>query len=219
MRSREHLSEAICDIGRRLYARGLVAATEGNISARLPFDQVLCTPTQICKGLMQPRDLCLVRLDGSQVSIGRRRSSEILLHLELYRANPAIQAVVHCHPPHATAFAVSQQPVTPGVLPEAELFLGDVPTIDYATPGTPDLARALAPHAGSAVCAILKNHGAVAWGDSLEQAFWRAEILEAYCRVLYLACAFGPMDVLTESERQRLRAMRANFDSPTTPRR
>lgn len=214
MPSRPQLEEAICDIGRRLYARGLVAATEGNISARMPFDQVLCTPTLICKGLMKPRDLCLVRLDGSQVSVGRRRSSEVLLHLELYRANPAIQAVIHCHPPHVTAISVAQQPVVPGVLPEAELFLGDVPILDYATPGSAELARLAAPVAATAVCAILKNHGAVAWGNSLEQALWRAEILEAYCRVLYLARALGPMDVLTQSEREKLRALRANFDSP-----
>jgi len=184
----------ICAIGRRLYQRGLVAASEGNISCRLGTDRVLCTPTMISKGQMRPADLCIVGLDGRQIWGGRAATSELQVHLELYRARADIQAVVHAHPPHATAFAVTPRTVPPGILPEFDIFLRHVPIVPYVTPGTLALARKLRPHAMEACVAILKNHGAVSWDRSLERALWWMEMLDAYCRVLLLARPLGSLD-------------------------
>src|SRR5437773_11811618 len=121
------LKEQICEIGRRVYAKGFAAANDGNISIRLNDRQVLCTPTMVSKGYLKPDDLCVVDYEGKQLRGTRKRSSEILLHLSVYKHNPEINAVVHCHPPHATAFAVAGEPIPKCVLPEVEVFRGEVP--------------------------------------------------------------------------------------------
>ena len=130
------LREEICDIGRRLHERGFVAAWDGNVSHRLPDGTFLCTPTLCSKGRLRPDELCVVDAAGRQLSGPRARTSEILLHLVIYRERPDVNAVVHAHPPHATAFAVSGTPIPSGVLAEVEYFLGVVPTVPYETPGT-----------------------------------------------------------------------------------
>ena len=117
----------ICDIGRRMYDRQFVAGNEGNLSIRIDEDRVLCTPTLISKGFMEPDDLCVVDLNGEQISGKRRRTSEVQLHLEIYRKRDDVRSVVHCHPPHATAFAISREPIPVGVLPEPDILLGEVP--------------------------------------------------------------------------------------------
>src|SRR2546421_10446928 len=128
MNVNEHkLKEQICDIGRRLYNKGFAAANDGNISIRLNDKEILCTPTMVSKGYLKPEDLCVVDYDGKQLRGTRKRSSEILLHLSVYKHNPAVQAVAHCHPPHATAFAVAHEPIPKCVLPEGEGVLGEVP--------------------------------------------------------------------------------------------
>src|SRR5215211_4486629 len=117
------LKEEICEIGRRVYNKGFAAANDGNISYRIGPNEVLCSPTMICKGFMTPDDICMVDLDGKQLAGKRKRTSEILLHLAIMRAKPEIKAVVHCHPPHATAFGVAREPIPQCVLPEVEVFL------------------------------------------------------------------------------------------------
>src|SRR5262245_22493927 len=140
------LRDAVCDIGRRLHERGFVAAWDGNISHRLPDGSFLCTPTMCPKGRLRPDELCTVDADGRQLGGPRARTSEILLHLAIYRHRPDVRAVVHAHPPHATAFAVTGEPVPNGVLPEVEYFLGTVPTVPYQTPGTAKFAESVVPY-------------------------------------------------------------------------
>ena len=123
----ENLKQQICEIGRRVYQKGFAAANEGNISARAGDDLVLCTPTLTCKGFMTPDDICMVDMKGQQVAGNKKATSEVLLHLNIYRQRPDVASVVHCHPPHATAFAVAREPVPMGVLPEPDIFLGEVP--------------------------------------------------------------------------------------------
>ena len=196
-------------MGRRLYQRGLVAGSEGNISCRLEHGRILCTPTSICKGFMKPADLCVVDRSGERQSGNRQPTSEILLHLELYHGCAATQAVIHSHPPHVTAFAASRRAVAGGVLPEADVFLGEtIPLVRYETPGTSAFARLIRPHARPQGCAVLCNHGAVVWGTSLEEAWRLTEILEAYCRVLWLSEAFGGARVLPARKRLELRRIR-----------
>ncbi len=186
----------ICDIGRRLYARGFAAGNDGNISYRLSENSVLCTPTLICKGFMREDDLCIVDLEGRQRSGQRKRTSEILLHLEIYKADASIKSVVHCHPPHATAFGVARLDIPTCVLPEVEIFLGVTPRSDYETPGGQSFAETVRPFVGTANTIVLSNHGTVSWGVSVEQAYWKTEILDAYCRILLLARQLGHVERL-----------------------
>src|ERR1700674_5159153 len=122
------LKQQICEIGRRLYNKGFAAANDGNISVRLNDKEILSTPTMVSKGFMKPEDVCKVDYEGNQLAGTRKRSSEVLLHLAIYKNRPDVNAVVHCHPPHATAFAVAGELIPKCVWPEVEVFLGEAPT-------------------------------------------------------------------------------------------
>jgi len=205
----EQLKQNICDIGKRLYQRGLVAGTDGNITVRLTDSEVLCTPTMLCKGFMEPRDICVVDLAGDQLAGTRKRTSEVLLHLEILQARPDVQGVVHCHAPHATAFAVTGTPVPRAVMPEAEFFLGEVPIAPYETPGTAAFAKTVLPFVQCTNACLLANHGVVCYADSLDQAYTLTEILDAYCRILLLAAQQGPVQSLPPAKCQELAELRA----------
>ena len=153
------LREQMCEIGRRVYAKGFAAANDGNISYRLGEDRVLCTPTRVSKGFMKPDDLCIVDMDGKQVSGKRKRSSEILLHLTIMKARPDVRSCVHCHPPHATAFAVAHEPIPKCILPEFEVFLGEVAISPYETPGGQTFADTVLPYVKDTDTILLANHG------------------------------------------------------------
>lgn len=198
------LKELICAIGRRVYDRGFAAANDGNISIRLNDKEVLCTPTMICKGFMKPDDLCVVDYEGKQLRGRKRRTSEILLHLAIYKARPDVNAVVHCHPPHATAFAVAQEPIPKCILPEVEVFLGEVPMARYETPGTQKFAETVLPFVKDCNTIILANHGTVSFGPDLEKAYWNTEIVDSYCRILILAKQLGRVNYFTEEQTREL---------------
>src|SRR6516165_6580251 len=194
------LKEQICEIGRRVYAKGFAAANDGNISIRLNDREVLCTPTMVSKGYLKPEDLCKVDYEGKQLAGTRKRSSEILLHLAVYKHNPKVNAVVHCHPPHATAFAVAQEPIPKCVLPEVEVFLGEVPIAIYETPGTQKFAETVVPVVKGCNTVILANHGTVSFGPTLENAYFNTEIIDAYCRILILARQLGRVNYFTDEQ-------------------
>jgi len=198
------LKQQVCEIGRRVYARGFAAANDGNISVRLNDKEVLCTPTMMCKGFMKCEDMCKVDYEGKQIAGTRKRSSEILLHLAIYKQRPDVKAVVHCHPPHATAFAVAGEPVPKCVLPEVEVFLGEVPTAVYETPGTQKFADTIVPHLKSSNTIILSNHGTVTFGPDLEKAYWNSEIIDAYCKILILAKQIGRVNYFTQGQTKEL---------------
>jgi L-fuculose-phosphate aldolase len=207
MNERE-LREAICEVGRRLHERGFVAAWDGNISARLPDGSFLCSPTMCSKGRLTPESLCVVDDAGGQLSGSRNRTSEILLHLSIYRHRPDVNAVVHSHAPHATAFAISGRPVPTGVLAEAEYFLGPVPTAPYTLPGTQLFADSVVSFLPGARALILANHGAVTFGPTLELAWGYTEVLDAYCRVLLLSRTIGPPVRLSDGQTAELAELR-----------
>jgi L-fuculose-phosphate aldolase len=190
------LKEAICDVGRRIYARGFAAANAGNITCRLNEGEVLCTPTMHCKGFLTPGDLCLIDMTGRQLAGKKKRSSEALMHLEILKARPDVSCVVHCHPPHATAFAVTHEPIPQAVMPEVEVFLGEVPITKYETPGGKKFAETVLPFVHKTNVMILANHGTVSYGESPERAYWLTEILDSYCRILILTRQLGPLQYL-----------------------
>ncbi|MGD8454343.1 MAG: class II aldolase/adducin family protein [Phycisphaerae bacterium] len=199
----------MCEIGRRAYAHHLVGATEGNFSARLDDGRVLCTPTGLSKGLLTPDDLCLLDPAGRQIDGRRRPSSEIPMHLAVYRAAPAVRAVIHTHPPYATAFAVAGDTDLANVLPEGDIFLGPVPLVPYQTPGTPEMGEALLPFLADHVAALLQNHGALTWAGDLEAAYILTETLEALCRAVFLARQIGHVRRIPDNLRPPLATLRA----------
>ncbi|MGD0382999.1 MAG: class II aldolase/adducin family protein [Thermoguttaceae bacterium] len=207
----QKIKQEICDIGDRLYKKGFAAANDGNISYRIAENQVLCTPTMICKGYMKPDDLCIVDMDGKQISGKRKRTSEIMLHLAIMKERPEIKSVVHCHPPHATAFGIAREPVPQCVLPEVEIFLGDVPITKYEIPGGKDFADTILPFVHKTNVIILANHGTVSFGETVEKAYWWTEILDAYCRMLMLARSLGNINYFTEPEAKALLELKGKW--------
>jgi len=218
MMSEFQLRKQICQIGKGLYDRQFVAANDGNISARLSDREVLATPTGVSKGSLQPSQLAVCDLDGRQVSGRERISSEILLHLAIYQANPKVQGVVHAHPPYATAFGVANVQIPTCILPEIEIALGVVPIADYETPGTQACADAVARHANDAWTAIMKNHGVVSWGQSLKMAHFRMEMVDSYCRILMLSRQLGNVDRLSDPQVKELLEARSRYGMPPDPR-
>lgn len=219
MADERKIRQEICDIGQRLYARGFAAGNDGNISYRLSDNVVVCTPTQICKGFMKTDDLCTVDMDGKQLSGKRKRTSEVLLHLEIYRGDPAAKSVVHCHPPHATAFGLARVDIPSCILPEVEVFLGIVPRAEYETPGGESFARTVRPFVGQANTVVLSNHGTVSWGPSVERAYWYTEILDGYCHVLLLARQIGNIERLPDAKVHELLDLKEQFGAGHDPRR
>lgn len=204
MLSPEEAKHQICDIGRRIYNRGFSAANEGNLSVRLGENEVLCTPTMHCKGFMTPDDIATVDMEGNQTAGTRPRSSEVLMHLAIMKARPEIKAIVHCHPPHATAFAVAREPIPAGIIPEVEIFLGEVPLAPYALPGTPALGASVLPFVDKANVVLLANHGTVSYDTTIERAYWWTEILDNYCKMLIAAKTLGRVIPLTREQATEL---------------
>jgi L-fuculose-phosphate aldolase len=210
------IKDWICEVGRRVYAKGFAAANDGNISYRIGENEVLCSPTMICKGFMTPDDVCMVDLDGNQLAGKKKRTSEILLHLSIMKERSDVKAVVHCHPPHATAFAVTREAIPQCILPEIEVFMGEVPLAPYETPGGQKFADTVKPFLKATNTIILTNHGTVTFGKTLEEAYWKTEILDAYCRILILSKQLGGVTYLDERESRELLDLkkRLGFDDP-----
>lgn len=180
----EVAKERICDIGRRLWQRAYVDGNGGNISTKVGDNLVLCTPTLVSKGFMKPSDICLVDMDGNQLMGEKERTSEILMHLAIMRAQPKAKACVHCHPPHATAFAVAGVKPPSCLVPEMEVFCGEVAVAGYDTPGTKEMADKVAALADCHNTILMANHGVVSWSSDVEDAYFKMEILEAYCKTV-----------------------------------
>lgn len=214
------LKKDICEIGQRIYNRQFAAANDGNITVRIGENEVLCTPTMHCKGFLKPDDIATIDMEGNQLAGRKKRSSEALLHLEIYKKRPDVKSVVHCHPPHATAFAVAREPIPQCVLPEVEVFLGDVPITKYETPGGKAFAETILPFVEKTNVIILANHGTVSYGESVERAYWWSEILDAYCRILMMARGLGKINYFTEDKERELLELKQNWgwtDPRNTP--
>ncbi|MFP4144278.1 MAG: class II aldolase/adducin family protein [Phycisphaeraceae bacterium] len=214
----QRLKEDMCEIGRRIWQRGFCAGNEGNHSVRISEDRFLCTPTGISKGFLDPEDICVVDASGEQCEAnrrGRKRTSEVLVHLAIYKKRPDVGAVIHSHPAHAVAFCLAGMPLPEGIHPEAEVFLGKVPIAAYATPGTPALSESILPLIGPETNTILMgNHGSVSCGDDLTQAYYRLEILDNYCRQLILARQLGQVNQLNNQQIQELLKVKESFGFP-----
>jgi L-fuculose-phosphate aldolase len=183
----EELKAQIVHAGQRLWQREYVDGNGGNISARITDELVLCTPTLCSKGQLQEQDLSIVDLENRQVFGERPQTSEILLHLEIYKTVPQALAVIHCHPPYATAHAVAGVIPQGNLIPEQEVFVGPVALAPYETPGTREFAETVLPFVRKHNTILLANHGIVCWADSVAHAGWFVEIVEAYCKTIMIA--------------------------------
>ena len=217
MASEWEVKKQICEIGRRMYEKGYVAANDGNISVRLGDGRYLCTPTGVSKGFLTPDMVCVVDDEGNQIGGSWPRTSEILLHLEIFHELPEINAVAHAHPPHATAFAVAGIEVPTCILPEVEILIGRIPLAEYDTPGGKNFAETILPHLrNKANTILLANHGAVACDKTLEQAYFHLETLDMYCQILLLSKQVGDVRQITPPKVKELLEIkgRLGFDDP-----
>jgi L-fuculose-phosphate aldolase len=212
------LSEAtlradIVEVGRRLYARGYVAANDGNISVRLDAARMLMTPAGVSKGFMTPDMMVVTDFDGRVVgdSAGRRPSTEIQMHLVAYRERPDVQAVVHAHPPLATGFAVAGIPLDRAVLAEVVTTLGSIPIAEYGTPSTPELPAAVAKYVKAHDGMLLANHGALALGKDLFSAYYKMETIEHAANITLVARLLGREHLLSRDEVKRLQDLRGHY--------
>jgi L-fuculose-phosphate aldolase len=183
----QSLKAQICDIGRRIWAREYCDGNGGNISCRLAPDRFLVTPTGVSKGFMTPDMMSLVDGKGKQLAGTWKRSSEFTTHLAIYNAVPEAFSVCHAHPCHAGAFAIKELPPPPRLIPELEVFVGQVAVAGYQTPGSPEIAASITPLAPSHQSIIMGCHGVICWGKSVEDAYFKMEITDAYCRTVILA--------------------------------
>jgi L-fuculose-phosphate aldolase len=187
----EAVKQEICTVGRKLWMRQFVDGNGGNISYRIGPNEVLCTPTLVSKYDLTPGDIGMTDIEGVQIAGSRPRTSELLLHLEIYKAVPEAKAVVHCHPPHATAYAITGRVPPNLIIPEFEVFVGKVAISPYETPGTKAFAETVLPYVKQHNTVLLSNHGIVCWADTVTHAEWYAEVLETYCWTLMIASQLG----------------------------
>jgi len=193
----------IIEVGKLLYERSYVVSSDGNVSIRLDGNTVLATPTMTCKGRMTEDSLALTDMEGQPLS-DRRASSELAMHLLIYKMRPDIKAVCHAHPPHGTAFAVAGLAIDKPILSEVILTLGCVPLTDYGTPSTSELTETMKPYVAHHNALLMANHGAVAYGEDLWQAFDRLETLEHTAKIAILAKALGGATDLPQEAIEKL---------------
>ena len=210
------LKEQICEMGRRLWQRAYVDGNGGNMAIRIGENMALCTPTLVSKGSMKPEDICLVDLDGNQLAGKKKRTSEILMHLQMMKSQPKAKATCHCHPPYATAFAVAGVEPPTCMLPEFEVFIGRAPIAGYRTPGTPEMGKLVSEFVHEHNTILMGNHGAVAWSPhGIEDAYFKMEILEAYCRTIMVAMQLGKkLNTFTPDEMKDLLNIKQTLDLP-----
>ena len=213
MVSEYEIKKQICEIGKRIYDRGMVAANDGNISVKLSDNVFLCTPTGVSKGFMTPEYICKVDADGRviQANPGFKPSSEIKMHMRVYKERPDVKAVVHAHPMYATAFAIAGIPLTQPIMPEAVIALGCVPIAEYGTPSTDEIPNAVAKYLQNFDAVLLANHGALSYGDSLINAYHKMESVEFYAQLLFLSKQLGGPKELSSDQVTRLYEIRRQF--------
>src|SRR5271155_3931867 len=210
----EHRSD-ICSVGRWIHDRGYVASTDGNISVRLGPDRILITPTAVSKGMMNPNDMVVIDLEGKRVSGLRKPSSELGMHLLIYRLRPDVNAVCHAHPPTATGYAAAGIPLDKPILCELVIGLGSIPVARYGTPGTSELGASIEPYVQSHDAILMANHGVVTYGPDLLTAFLRMETTEHFARVALVTELLGKQVLLSGGDVQKLVAARARYGLQT----
>ncbi|MCQ2436736.1 MAG: class II aldolase/adducin family protein [Clostridia bacterium] len=214
--SEYEIKKQICDIGKRIYNRGMVAANDGNISVKLNDHEFLCTPTGVSKGFMTPEYICKVDEKGNviQANPGFKPSSEIKMHMRVYEKRPDVKSVVHAHPMYATSFAIAGIPLTQPIMPEAVIALGCVPIAEYGCPSTNEIPDAVEKYLQYFDAVLLANHGALTYSDSLLAAYLKMESVEFYAQLLYQSRVLGGPKEFTPEQVEQLYEIRRKFGMP-----
>ena len=214
MKSELEIKLERCEIGKRVYNRGMVASNDGNFSVKLNDNEYLCTPTGVSKGFMTPEYICKVDAQGNtlEANEGFRPSSEIKMHMRIYQERPDVKAVVHAHPMYATTFAIAGQPLMDPIMPEAVIFLGGVPLAKYGTPGTFEVPDSIMEFLPDYDAVLLENHGALSYGDSLLSAYHKMESVEFYARLMYQTKMIGGAQILPPERVEQLYDIRRNMN-------
>ena len=210
-RLEEQLRADMVEAGRRMYARGFVASNDGNITARLDDGRLLTTPKSVSKGFMTPDMMVVVDYEGRKLAGDRDASSELPMHLEVYRNRPDVHAVVHAHPPLATGFAVAGIPLTRAVLAEVITTLGSIPIAEYGTPSTAELPEAIRKYIKAHDGMLLANHGAVTCGPNVMAAYYKMETIEHFAKISLVARLLGREHLISREEVERLQGLRGTY--------
>jgi L-fuculose-phosphate aldolase len=209
------IKDEICSVGRKLWLRGFVDGNGGNISYRIGEDEIICTPTLFSKFDLTPDDLCLIDLAGNQLAGRERPTSEVRLHLEVYKNAPQAKAVVHCHSPYATAYAICGHVPPPSISSEFDVFIGRVALARYETPGTLEFAETVRPYVAHHNAILLANHGVMCWADTPTHAEWYVENLETFCQTFLIARQFGvPYSRIPSEKAEALKSIRKKQGLP-----
>jgi L-fuculose-phosphate aldolase len=209
------LKQDIVEAGRRVYARGYVASNDGNISARYDDRRVVITPNGISKGFMTPEDIIVVDMEGRTIDGVRKPSSEVFMHLEIYKHRPDVNGVCHAHPPHATGYAVAGIPLDKCILPEVVVSLGGIPLVEYGTPGTEEFYNPVLKMIDRYDAFLLANHGALTVGKDVFNAYYKMETLEHFAYIAFVAQQLGHLTILTKEQVDKLTQLRSRFGIQT----
>ncbi len=204
------LKQRMVDIGKRMWDREYTDGNGGNLTIRVGDNLVLCTPTLVSKGFMTLEQMCLVDMEGVQLAGKYKRTSECMTHLAIMKRQPKAKACCHAHPPHGTAFAVAGVQPPTCMIPEAEVFLGQIGLSEYQTPGTPANAVAVGDAAVDHMAVLMVNHGVITWGKDIEDAYWKMENVESYCKTIWVASQLngGKLLTITGGQAKELIALR-----------
>ncbi|MCI8591851.1 MAG: class II aldolase/adducin family protein [Lachnospiraceae bacterium] len=216
MQNEFEIKKQICEIGRRIYNKGMVAANDGNISVKLSDNEYLCTPTGVSKGFMTPEYICKVDKEGKviQANPGFRPSSEIKMHMRVYAKRPDVGSVVHAHPMYATSFAIAGIPLTQPIMPEAVIALGCVPIAEYGTPSTMEIPDNVEKYLPYFDAVLLESHGALTWSGDLLSAYMKMESVEFYAQLLYQSKMLGGPKEFDQATVERLYEIRRQMGLP-----
>lgn len=204
------IRQQICEIGKRIYMNGFVAANDGNITVRLNDEEIITTPTGVSKGFMTPEMMIKVDINGNVLSKEStyRPSSELKMHIRVYKERQDVKSVVHAHPPYATSFAIVGKPLTKPIMPEAVITLGWVPIAEYGTPSTEEIPDAISKYLQNYDALMLENHGALTYGSDLINAYYKMESLEFYAKLTFISTLLGGPRELSEGQVNRLYEIR-----------
>lgn len=211
------IKKELCEIGRRIYQNGFVAANDGNFSVKISENEFYCTPTGVSKGFMTPEMILHVDGQGNMLEpnrLGMKPSSEFKMHLRVYQERPDVGAVVHAHPPIATAHAVVGIPLDSFIMPEAVIFLGVVPLTPYGTPSTNEIPDAISEYLKKHDALLLQNHGALSVGADLMGAYFKMESLEYFAKVSFYAAQLGQAQELNCDQIEKLIKIRQDMKLP-----
>jgi L-fuculose-phosphate aldolase len=212
MSSERQARREIVHLGKMLHERGYVAATDGNLSVRLDPQRILTTPTGMSKGALRPSDLVTVDMEGNRVAGRHHASSEIAMHLLIYKLRPEIRSVVHAHPPTATGFAAAGLALDQPLVCEVVIGLGSIPLADYGTPGTSELCETLRPLVSRYDAILMSNHGVVTYGETLNYAYMKMETVEHFAQIALVTHLLGRQNPLNNTALEKLLLARSKYE-------